>query len=157
MKKIILCIDDVALIRILYQRIFETHGYQVVVASSGKEGLAALDRYPVDCILLDYEMPAMDGADVVRRLQQRPAPPPVILVSGSEVPDELLAQVDAFFEKPARVEDLRRCVEKVIAAAARDFTMAKRSAPRRRLEVEWSLIPAQPQTASPGHQLSKSG
>jgi CheY-like chemotaxis protein len=46
-------------------------------------------RFPVDCVILDYQMPEMDGAQVLRSMRHSKAPPQVILVSGSEPPREL--------------------------------------------------------------------
>lgn len=116
MDKTILCIDDGPQILLLYGRIFEEQGYNVVLASNGRDGLDALKRNLVDCVILDNEMPEMDGAGVVRRMADLESAPPVILVSGSDPPQELRAQVDAFIEKPMRVAQLIGCVESVIGS-----------------------------------------
>lgn len=116
MDKTILCIDDGPQILLLYGRIFEEQGYNVVLASNGRDGLDALKRNLVDCVILDNEMPEMDGAGVVRRMADLVSAPPVILVSGSDPPQELRAQVDAFIEKPMRVAQLIGCVESVIGS-----------------------------------------
>jgi FixJ family two-component response regulator len=73
-------------------------------------------RTAVDCVILDYEMPGMNGAAVVEQLAFLGAAPPVILVSGSDPPLELRAQVGAFISKPMRVAQLLECVEGVIDA-----------------------------------------
>jgi DNA-binding response OmpR family regulator len=129
MTKTILCIDDTALILQLYRRIFEENGYKVLLASNGWDGLDALKRQPVDCVILDYQMPEMDGAGVVRRMRRHATFPPVILVCGSDPPWELLAQVDAFVPKPFLAEELLESVEGVIAA--REEKEQQRASPTR--------------------------
>ncbi|HEX8627133.1 MAG TPA: response regulator [Catenuloplanes sp.] len=49
-----------------------TAGYQVDVAASGEDGLAGLDSHRPDAILLDVELPGMDGWEVIRRLKAEP-------------------------------------------------------------------------------------
>ena len=114
MHRTILCIDDAPRVLMIYKRILEDHGYRVILASSGLEGLEALKRYPVDCILLDYQMPDMDGRAVIRLLRQSETPPPVILASGSDIPREVLEQADAFVRKPVGIAELLDCIEGVI-------------------------------------------
>lgn len=116
MDKTIFCIDDTPQVLLLYKQILEEQGYTVVLASSGFAGLELLLRYPVDCFILDYRMPQMDGADVIRHLACRDAAPPVILVSGSDPPEELQRQVEAFIHKPMGFDQLLECIEGVIGS-----------------------------------------
>ncbi len=61
-KKVkIMVIDDDPASRELLQTILESHGYQVVTAASGKEGLAIVQARPLDLVLTDLRMPGMDG------------------------------------------------------------------------------------------------
>jgi CheY-like chemotaxis protein len=113
MGKTILCIDDTPQVLSLYKVLFEDHGYRVVLASNGRDGLEFMKGQHVDCVILDYQMPEMDGADVVRYMRQHEAPPPVIMVSGSDLPRELRQQVEAFVEKPMQTERLLECVDAV--------------------------------------------
>ncbi|HKV78695.1 MAG TPA: response regulator [Candidatus Sulfotelmatobacter sp.] len=113
MRKTILCIDDTPQILLLYKCLFEDHGYKVVLASNGRDGLEFMKRHHVDCVILDYQMPEMDGLAVVRNMRQHEAPPPVIMVSGSDLPRELRQQVEAFIEKPMQAERLLECVGEV--------------------------------------------
>ena len=97
-------------------------GYEVLTASSGKEALSVVDKNVPDLIILDLDMPEMDGFEVCRRLRNNPhtANTPIIIltahntleekVKGFEVgaddymtkpfqPVELLARVKAFLRK----------------------------------------------------------
>jgi CheY-like chemotaxis protein len=114
MRETILCIDDSPQILSLYKYLLEDHGYKVVLASNGRDGLEFMKRHHVDCVILDYQMPAMNGAAVVRYMRQHEAPPPVIMVSGSDLPRELRQQVEAVVEKPMQAERLLECVEEVM-------------------------------------------
>ena len=113
MRKTILCVDDTPQILSLYKCLFEDHGYKVLLASNGRVGLEFMKCHHVDCLILDYQMPGMDGAAVVRNMRHHEAPPPVIMVSGSDIPRELRQQVDAFIEKPIEAERLLECVAEV--------------------------------------------
>lgn len=136
MDKTILCIDDAAPVLLLYGRIFEEHGYRVVLASNGSDGLDALKRHAVDCVILDYEMPGMNGAAVVRHLASFKAAPPVILVSGSDPPEELRQQVEALIEKPMRMAQLLECVAAVIGTEKRATRKDSQKARRDGIRVQ---------------------
>ena len=123
MNKTILCIDDDDPVLQLYGRIFEEQGDKVILASNAWDGLDALKHGEVDCVILDYEMPGMNGAAVVKQLAFLGAAPPVILVSGSDPPLELRARVGAFIAKPMRVAQLLGCVADVIDAEARKHSL----------------------------------
>ena len=60
-KMKVLAVDDDPPSRELLQTILEAHGYQVMTAGSGKEGLAILQALPVDLVMTDLRMPGMDG------------------------------------------------------------------------------------------------
>lgn len=112
--KTVLCVDDTPLILQLYRRIFEERGYEVLLASSGWDGLEALKHQAVDCLILDLQMPGIDGAAVIEQMSHDENSPPVVLVSGSDPPWELLAQVDAFVQKPFLVAEVVDRVEDVL-------------------------------------------
>ncbi|MFQ5989388.1 MAG: sigma-54-dependent transcriptional regulator [Candidatus Methylomirabilales bacterium] len=70
-KKIkILAVDDEAASRELLQTILETHGYQVVTASSGKEGLNIVQGNAVDLVMTDLRMPGMDGLGFLKAIHE---------------------------------------------------------------------------------------
>jgi CheY-like chemotaxis protein len=76
--------DDAADIRTLVRFTLERDGRFVVVAeaANGQEALTVLDETHPDALLLDLAMPVMDGLEVLERLQERQASPPVIVFSG---------------------------------------------------------------------------
>ena len=65
----VLCIDDEASLLHLQRRYLESHGYTVLTAATGQEGLEILSAAPVDVVVLDYLMPAMDGFAVALEIR----------------------------------------------------------------------------------------
>lgn len=81
---LILIVDDVPALAEQYaydlQRV---GGYDTIVAPGGKEGLDVLYREAVDCVILDLEMPGIDGFEVLRQLKTREIEIPVIVYTGA--------------------------------------------------------------------------
>jgi two-component sensor histidine kinase len=81
----LLYIDDDAGLRRLVQRQLSRHGYEVVLAGGGAEGLEILRRgEPFDAVALDHFMPGKEGLEVLAEIQPLPDCPPVVYVSGSD-------------------------------------------------------------------------
>jgi sigma-B regulation protein RsbU (phosphoserine phosphatase) len=77
----ILVVDDSAFNRLLLRRRLAELGYEdVAVAADGIEGLAAIATGGFDVVLLDLEMPELDGIGVLERLRAGDAPPPPVIV-----------------------------------------------------------------------------
>src|SRR5258708_38470194 len=58
-------------------------GYEALVAPGGREALDLLEREAVDCVILDLEMPGMDGFEVLRAMQRRGFRIPVLVYTGT--------------------------------------------------------------------------
>jgi response regulator RpfG family c-di-GMP phosphodiesterase len=67
----ILCVDDEPSILSALKRIFRSQGYVIFTAASGQEGLALLEREPIDLIISDMRMPLMDGAQFLEQVFMR--------------------------------------------------------------------------------------
>ena len=98
-QKFILCIDDDPATLSYEKALLESSGYSVTTAASGREGLVLVATCKFDAVLLDYEMPGMNGCDVACEIKRVRPDLAVILLSGSEVPKYALALVDAFVLK----------------------------------------------------------
>src|SRR5688572_13260611 len=81
MKSKLLVIDDDAAIRDTMRMLLEYDGYEVVVAASGQEGLAMVEKENPDLVFLDVKMPGMDGLEVLGRLRTLNDALPVVIVS----------------------------------------------------------------------------
>ena len=80
-KKRILLVDDEEGIQLLYREEFEEEGYEVLSAYTGEEALALFAKEPVDLVILDINMPGINGIEVLRRLKEIDPDLPVILSS----------------------------------------------------------------------------
>ncbi|MBD3379471.1 MAG: diguanylate cyclase [Candidatus Omnitrophica bacterium] len=112
-QKTILVADDEAEIRDLLERFLDASGYRVVTARDGKEALDKAFNIKPDLILLDIEMPEVNGLDVKERLNERPSTAgiPVIFVTGNDTTADKVQGfnlgVDDYITKPFSLEELR--------------------------------------------------
>lgn len=70
MAKQVLVIDDDAALRLLYERQLSSSGYEVHTVADGPAGLAAAEATSYDVIILDVEMPELDGLQVLHLLRK---------------------------------------------------------------------------------------
>lgn len=73
MEAKILVVDDSKLVTDIVKMRLEMQGYEVRLAHSGEEALACIDAEVPDLMVLDVQMPGMDGYEVCRRLREDPA------------------------------------------------------------------------------------
>jgi excisionase family DNA binding protein len=102
---LVLIVDDDERLREFVRVNLEMEGYAVREAGSAEEGLAALEDEPPDLILLDVQMPRMDGWEMLQRVQERHGVGaiPVIMFSGkAEEPGDTAGKrgAQAFIGKP---------------------------------------------------------
>ena len=132
-KPSVLLVDDGLENRVLLQAILDHAGYRVLLAEDGASGLAVLERERIDCMVLDYMMPGMDGAEVARRVRLDPGRsdlPIIMLTASQEEPDieaAFAAGANDYLTKPV---DRRILVARVasIIQAARDHQRAREAA-----------------------------
>lgn len=92
----ILIVDDAALVRLYYRRILEGAGYQVEEALNGLEALERLLKTLPDVVIVDVNMPQMDGFTFLATLRQRPLPaggiPALVASTEASANDRLAAR-----------------------------------------------------------------
>lgn len=97
---VVLCIDDNEDVLQLLDMLLHDEGYTVLTASSGARGLELAALEPVDVVILDYEMPGMNGHDVAVALKRWEPQIPIVMFSGAiDIPSQTLTLVDAFVPK----------------------------------------------------------
>ena len=98
-RRTILCIDEDEAILRYEKALLERSGYAVLTAASAQQGLRLVTMCKCDAVLLDYEMPEMNGHEVAAEIKRVRPELMVILLSGTEVPMQASALVDAFVPK----------------------------------------------------------
>jgi len=116
MKKILL-VDDEESIHLLYREELEEEGYEVHSALSGEEALEKLHIIAPDLVILDINMPGMNGIDVLRRMKEINQAMPVILSSAYQEFKQDLASwaSDDYIVKSSNLEELKNAVRKYLS------------------------------------------
>ena len=119
----VLVTDDNATNRMVAELIMASIGAEVICAENGQEAIDAFDRSPFDVVLMDLQMPVMDGLTATRTIREREAArglprTPVVVVSANIMPEQKAASAaagaDEHLGKPVRAEELIATVVKVI-------------------------------------------
>jgi CheY-like chemotaxis protein len=99
-KATILCIDDHWNGLIGRKMLLEQSGYDVLEASDGDDALKLFRSKPVDAVVLDYQMPGMNGDVVAQKMKRINSNVPIMLLSAyGPLPKNKLASVDKFLSK----------------------------------------------------------
>ena len=139
---LVLVVDDVPAMAEQYAYdLRRLGGYDVRLAPDGREALDWLAAEPVDCVILDLEMPGMDGFDVLRAMARAGSDVPVIVYTGTGDYDRCIQAVRlgayGFVDKAEPVE---RIVREIELALERRRLQAEVQSLRRRLDGESSLV-----------------
>jgi two-component system nitrogen regulation response regulator NtrX len=138
----VLVVDDVPAMAEQYAYDLRRVGkYATVIASGGEEALDLLGREPIDCVVLDLEMPGTDGFEVLRRLRQRGIDVPVIVYTGTGSYDRCVQAVRlgayGFIDK---AEPIERLVQEIENAVARGRMVSELRTLRSRFDGDTPLI-----------------
>jgi CheY-like chemotaxis protein len=110
----ILFVDDDPAAQKLYRTYLAGEGYEVHVASSGLEGVEASEKQPFDLVVMDLNMPGLDGWMAMSLIRaRRPTLPTIILTANQGADLETRAKnagAAAFLTKPCPPEQLSRAV-----------------------------------------------
>jgi type II secretory ATPase GspE/PulE/Tfp pilus assembly ATPase PilB-like protein/CheY-like chemotaxis protein len=117
----VLLVDDEDALRRVMRDLLARDGYDVVEARTGAEALDQVDRHAPDIIVLDLNLPGMDGYSVLSKLRSRPATqriPVVVLTAKGDEDNEVRVfelGADDFLSKPFRAKALSKRLEVVLA------------------------------------------
>ncbi len=118
MKKVLLVDDSGVILRNMKALIEDS--YEVVMAVSGKTAMAALERGKPDLILLDYEMPEMNGVETLKAIREIDdyKDIPIVFLTGADTPDvvEMLTDTgcEGYILKPTNKPTILETIGRII-------------------------------------------
>lgn len=117
MKKRILVVDDDNM-NLARTRIILGKEYDVVLADSGIQALAKVQNEKVDMVLLDIDMPGMNGIETFERMKDLATPVPVIFLTASGLEEDVVSAIKLgaanYLKKPYRPQELiKRVVQEL--------------------------------------------
>ena len=122
-NELILIVEDNEKNRKLVRRVLEKQGYRIVEVETGEEGVQAAHDQPPDLVLMDYQLPGIDGIETFHRIRADKAIPrmPIVAVTASAMPEDTermrQAGFDGFETKPINVKNLLVTIENLLKAA----------------------------------------
>lgn len=125
-EELILIVEDNPLNMKLLRDVLDAKGYEVVETTTGEEGIELARARPPALVLMDIQLPGMDGTTARRELRKYPetADIPVIAVTASAMPLErtaiLAAGFDGYQAKPISVKDLLHEIDALIGSGPAD-------------------------------------
>jgi DNA-binding response OmpR family regulator len=135
MAQTVLVADDEPKIAALVSGYLEASGFSVVRAYGGMEALEAFASGPVDCVILDINMPGLDGLGVAREIRKSSATPIIFLTARTDEMDRIVGfelGADDYVQKPfsprelvARVKAILRRVSPAAGPESRDGLLVR--------------------------------
>ena len=115
-QETLLCIDDNQSSLNICKIILEDFGYKVLTASSAREGLEIFASHVIDAVILDYQMPEMNGELVAAEMRRTKPRVPILMLSGwVSLPESALQLVDEYVAKGDPVEFMLLAVQQVLS------------------------------------------
>lgn len=114
-KKKLLLIDDDFQQLAMRKAVLELVGYAVVTAADARHGLQLLESETPDAVVLDYEMPTVNGDMLAGRIRHIDGAIPIVMLSGcTSVPRSVLIAVDRFVPKATAPSLLLDAIESLL-------------------------------------------
>ena len=114
-QKTVLCVDDETIGLRVRKIMLEGHGFRVLTATSGQQGISLFEQNKVDLVVLDFYMPDLNGGQVAAELRRlRPRVPIIFLSAYFSLPSDALEMADAFITKGEPPEVLIEKIEQLM-------------------------------------------
>jgi signal transduction histidine kinase/CheY-like chemotaxis protein len=128
----VLLAEDNAVNQKIAARVLEKQGHHVTVAADGRQALAALDRATFDVVLMDVQMPEMDGFEATAAIRGHERETgnhiPIIAMTAHAMPGDrercIAAGMDSYIAKPLKVGELIELLEKIGEATQQEVSPA---------------------------------
>jgi len=123
-QRTVMVVDDSVTVRKVTSRLLERHGYKVVLAKDGVDAISQLEELTPDIMLLDIEMPRMDGFEVANLVRHNPriAETPIIMITSrtGEKHRERAFQigVNCYMGKPFQEQELLENIHELLGVAS---------------------------------------
>jgi len=115
-QKTLLCVDDNLSSLNICKIILEDVGYRVLTSSSAREGLETFASHAIDAVILDYQMPEMNGELVAAEMRRTKPRVPILMLSGwVSLPESVLQLVDEFVAKGEPVEFMLLAIQQLLS------------------------------------------
>jgi len=126
-KKKVMIVDDDSAVRAMYVPYFTAKGYDAIAASNGKEAIKLLKKGHIDLMILDLNMPEMNGEEVMTAMAKDDnwRKIPIIIDSAVSAADKRLDQIRSvfngllrfeFFQRPTSLEELNEAIDRILIA-----------------------------------------
>lgn len=121
--KTILLVEDDKNQKLLYEQELRHEGYEVVTASNGKEALEKVQEKLPDIVIMDINMPKMDGIEAMGKILGKNKEIPVIINTAySNYKDSFMSwAADAYIVKTSDLSELKEKIKEVLAKKSKDF------------------------------------
>jgi CheY-like chemotaxis protein len=116
MKKKVLVVEDQEALRVLYQDELKAEGYEVLLATNGKEAIQQLEKGKPDLVVLDIVMPVMDGMEALGRILGKNKTIPIILhTSYAHYKEDFMSwAADAYVVKSSDLTELKEKIRELL-------------------------------------------
>ena len=134
----LLLVDDEVVFTKNMKTLLENRGYVVTAVNCGSDALLELESREIDVVVLDLEMPGMDGMTTLRRIKEAGYMTEVLILTGHGAIDTALEAVKLgaydYLAKPCEVEDMVEKLEGAFDRNQRDRLRERESVVRRVVE-----------------------
>ena len=127
MNEAVLVVDDEEVLARNLVRYLQQHGYVAQAAGSAPEALSLLDSFRPDCALLDYDLPGMNGLQLMAALHEREPGLPVVVITGHGniqlAVEAMRAGAQNYLSKPLALDEVRLAVAGVFRRGRAEQTL----------------------------------
>lgn len=113
----LLCVEDSKTTQLIYRSVFEDLVKEIIFAENGEEGYKKFSTHNIDLILSDYDMPLLNGIEMIRKIREDNNEIPIILVSAIQDVDiivqALQLNVNNFLKKPIAASEVMQAIVNV--------------------------------------------
>jgi len=121
-RKRVLIADDDAAVLLLLTDILKREGAELETVQDGATALQRIQKNTYDLLLCDVRMPTLTGLELMEKIRELPAPPPVIIMTADDTPNTILQaiknQAVHVVSKPFKATDMLDLVRATLAAGA---------------------------------------